>query len=147
MFSESICIFIYLFMTWFLCCKLDSCLTYEKKTSHEEGRYYYTKWQKGRDIWWDVVLLILFNFTYTIIWSCSLNFRPFGLFFHYTFFLQDVVPKYSTMCDVVWIDAEDPLFLLCTSGRTEKPKVFKFVIILNYFYFLIFFNESCRCTW
>lgn len=35
---------------------------------------------------------------------------------------MDVVPKYSTMCDVVWIDAEDPLFLLCTSGRTEKPK-------------------------
>nr|KAJ0186677.1 hypothetical protein LSAT_V11C900482870 [Lactuca sativa] len=36
---------------------------------------------------------------------------------------SDVVPKYSTMCDVVWIDAEDPLFLLCTSGRTEKPKL------------------------
>ncbi|KAL7585621.1 hypothetical protein Lser_V15G44194 [Lactuca serriola] len=40
----------------------------------------------------------------------------------------DVVPKYSTMCDVVWIDAEDPLFLLCTSGRTEKPKELELLV-------------------
>ncbi|KAL8134170.1 hypothetical protein AgCh_009288 [Apium graveolens] len=35
---------------------------------------------------------------------------------------QDVVPKYSQVCDVVWVDAEDPLFLLYTSGSTGKPK-------------------------
>ncbi|XP_071705702.1 acetyl-coenzyme A synthetase, chloroplastic/glyoxysomal-like [Rutidosis leptorrhynchoides] len=35
---------------------------------------------------------------------------------------QDVVPKYSTKCDVEWVDAEDPLFLLYTSGSTGKPK-------------------------
>ncbi|KAK1291022.1 hypothetical protein QJS10_CPB18g00567 [Acorus calamus] len=36
--------------------------------------------------------------------------------------LQDVVPKYSTTCEVEWMDAEDPLFLLYTSGSTGKPK-------------------------
>lgn len=41
------------------------------------------------------------------------------------FLLQDVVPKYPPVCDVVWVDAEDPLFLLYTSGSTGKPKVFK----------------------
>uniref|UniRef100_A0A0D6R8L0 acetate--CoA ligase n=2 Tax=Araucaria cunninghamii TaxID=56994 RepID=A0A0D6R8L0_ARACU len=35
---------------------------------------------------------------------------------------QDVVPKYSTKCEVEWVDAEDPLFLLYTSGSTGKPK-------------------------
>ncbi|KAI3924991.1 hypothetical protein MKW92_029234, partial [Papaver armeniacum] len=35
---------------------------------------------------------------------------------------QDTVPKYPTTCDVVWVDAEDPLFLLYTSGSTGKPK-------------------------
>ncbi|KAI3775652.1 hypothetical protein L1987_45400 [Smallanthus sonchifolius] len=35
---------------------------------------------------------------------------------------QDVVPKYSTKCDVEWVDGEDPLFLLYTSGSTGKPK-------------------------
>ncbi|XP_059449350.1 acetyl-coenzyme A synthetase, chloroplastic/glyoxysomal [Corylus avellana] len=35
---------------------------------------------------------------------------------------QDVVAKYSTTCDVEWLDAEDPLFLLYTSGSTGKPK-------------------------
>ncbi|XP_026385761.1 acetyl-coenzyme A synthetase, chloroplastic/glyoxysomal-like [Papaver somniferum] len=35
---------------------------------------------------------------------------------------QDTVPKYPTICDVVWVDAEDPLFLLYTSGSTGKPK-------------------------
>ena len=36
---------------------------------------------------------------------------------------QDVVTKFSTKCDVEWVDAEDPLFLLYTSGSTGKPKV------------------------
>nr|KAJ0223803.1 hypothetical protein LSAT_V11C200069670 [Lactuca sativa] len=36
--------------------------------------------------------------------------------------IVDVGHKYSTTCDVVWIDAEDPLFLLYTSGSTENPK-------------------------
>ncbi|KAL4579368.1 hypothetical protein LXL04_015511 [Taraxacum kok-saghyz] len=35
---------------------------------------------------------------------------------------QDVIPEYSTKCDVEWVDAEDPLFLLYTSGSTGKPK-------------------------
>ncbi|XP_020581336.1 acetyl-coenzyme A synthetase, chloroplastic/glyoxysomal [Phalaenopsis equestris] len=35
---------------------------------------------------------------------------------------QDVVPKFSTKCDVEWVDSEDPLFLLYTSGSTGKPK-------------------------
>ncbi|KMT07822.1 hypothetical protein BVRB_6g146340 [Beta vulgaris subsp. vulgaris] len=35
---------------------------------------------------------------------------------------QDVVPKYPSTCDAVWVDAEDPLFLLYTSGSTGKPK-------------------------
>ncbi|KAF9619581.1 hypothetical protein IFM89_007408 [Coptis chinensis] len=34
----------------------------------------------------------------------------------------DAVPKYPMTCDVEWVDAEDPLFLLCTSGSTGKPK-------------------------
>ncbi|GMJ14311.1 acetyl-CoA synthetase [Hibiscus trionum] len=36
---------------------------------------------------------------------------------------EDVVPKYPTSCDVEWVDAEDPLFLLYTSGSAGKPKV------------------------
>ncbi|XP_023746814.1 acetyl-coenzyme A synthetase, chloroplastic/glyoxysomal [Lactuca sativa] len=63
---------------------VDSCLTYENESAMKKED---TKWQKGRDIWW-----------------------------------QDVVPKYPTTCDVVWVDAEDPLFLLYTSGSTGKPK-------------------------
>ncbi|XP_022939284.1 acetyl-coenzyme A synthetase, chloroplastic/glyoxysomal-like isoform X1 [Cucurbita moschata] len=35
---------------------------------------------------------------------------------------QDVIPKYSKSCDVEWVDAEDPLFLLYTSGSVGKPK-------------------------
>ncbi|XP_042008105.1 acetyl-coenzyme A synthetase, chloroplastic/glyoxysomal-like [Salvia splendens] len=35
---------------------------------------------------------------------------------------QDVLSKYTTSCDVEWVDAEDPLFLLYTSGSTGKPK-------------------------
>ncbi|CAI0555796.1 unnamed protein product [Linum tenue] len=35
---------------------------------------------------------------------------------------KDVVPTYSTICEVEWVDAEDPLFLLYTSGSTGKPK-------------------------
>ncbi|PON46297.1 Acetate-CoA ligase [Parasponia andersonii] len=35
---------------------------------------------------------------------------------------QDVIPNYSTKCEVEWVDAEDPLFLLYTSGSTGKPK-------------------------
>ncbi|KAI3682279.1 hypothetical protein L2E82_49985 [Cichorium intybus] len=36
--------------------------------------------------------------------------------------VSDVVPKCSTTCDVEWVDAQDPLFLLYTSGSTRKPK-------------------------
>ncbi|KAL0541590.1 hypothetical protein IC582_021643 [Cucumis melo] len=36
---------------------------------------------------------------------------------------QDVIPKYSkSTCNVEWVDAEDPLFLLYTSGSAGKPK-------------------------
>ncbi|KGN51167.2 acetyl-coenzyme A synthetase, chloroplastic/glyoxysomal-like isoform X2 [Cucumis sativus] len=35
---------------------------------------------------------------------------------------QDVIPKYSKSCNVEWVDAEDPLFLLYTSGSAGKPK-------------------------
>lgn len=35
---------------------------------------------------------------------------------------QDTIPKYTTKCEVEWVDAEDPLFLLYTSGSTGKPK-------------------------
>eukprot|EP00252_Welwitschia_mirabilis_P020919 TRINITY_DN5235_c0_g1_i1.p1 TRINITY_DN5235_c0_g1~~TRINITY_DN5235_c0_g1_i1.p1 ORF type:complete len:750 (-),score=111.61 TRINITY_DN5235_c0_g1_i1:208-2457(-) len=35
---------------------------------------------------------------------------------------QDTVSKFSTNCEVEWVDAEDPLFLLYTSGSTGKPK-------------------------
>ncbi|CAD6269642.1 unnamed protein product [Miscanthus lutarioriparius] len=35
---------------------------------------------------------------------------------------QDVVTKFPTKCDVEWVDAEDPLFLLYKSGSTGKPK-------------------------
>ncbi|KAK1318177.1 hypothetical protein QJS10_CPB04g01651 [Acorus calamus] len=60
------------------------CLTYENPLAMKREM---TKWQDGRDIWW-----------------------------------QDVVPTYSTTCEVEWVDAEDPLFLLYTSGSTGKPK-------------------------
>ncbi|CAH9112755.1 unnamed protein product [Cuscuta europaea] len=63
---------------------IDVCLTCENKSAMKKEM---TKWQEGRDIWW-----------------------------------QDVVPKYPTMCDVQWVDSEDPLFLLYTSGSTGKPK-------------------------
>ncbi|CAI0555793.1 unnamed protein product [Linum tenue] len=62
----------------------DACLTYENRSAMMRET---TKWQDGRDIWW-----------------------------------QDVVPTYSTICEVEWVDAEDPLFLLYTSGSTGKPK-------------------------
>jgi len=35
---------------------------------------------------------------------------------------QDAVAPQSTECDVVWMDAEAPLFMLYTSGSTGKPK-------------------------
>lgn len=35
---------------------------------------------------------------------------------------QDAIPKQSPQCDVEWLDAEAPLFLLYTSGSTGKPK-------------------------
>ncbi|KAK1265947.1 hypothetical protein QJS04_geneDACA016846 [Acorus gramineus] len=63
---------------------VGACLTYENSSAMMREE---TKWQDGRDIWW-----------------------------------QDVVPKYSTTCEVEWMDAEDPLFLLYTSGSTGKPK-------------------------
>ncbi|KAL1820292.1 hypothetical protein ACET3Z_015161 [Daucus carota] len=63
---------------------VDTCLTFENESAMTRKA---TKWQAGRDIWW-----------------------------------QDVVPKYPQVCDVVWVDAEDPLFLLYTSGSTGKPK-------------------------
>ncbi|CAI0555794.1 unnamed protein product [Linum tenue] len=63
---------------------VDACLTYENRSAMMRET---TKWQDGRDIWW-----------------------------------QDVVPTYSTICEVEWVDAEDPLFLLYTSGSTGKPK-------------------------
>ena len=33
-------------------------------------------------------------------------------------FWEDSVSKQSTSCDVEWVEAEDPLFLLYTSGST-----------------------------
>lgn len=35
---------------------------------------------------------------------------------------NDLVGKQSTDCPVIWIESEDPLFLLYTSGSTGKPK-------------------------
>lgn len=35
---------------------------------------------------------------------------------------QDFVPKFSSKCEVEWVNSEDPLFLLYTSGSTGKPK-------------------------
>ncbi|KAI3782671.1 hypothetical protein L2E82_12724 [Cichorium intybus] len=64
---------------------VDPCLTHENESAMKKED---TKWQKGRDIWW-----------------------------------QDVVPKCCTTCDVKWVDAEDPLFLLYTSGRTGNTKL------------------------
>ena len=36
--------------------------------------------------------------------------------------LHDILPKFSTNCEITWMDAEDPLFILYTSGSTGKPK-------------------------
>ena len=33
---------------------------------------------------------------------------------------HDVIPKQSAECEVEWMDAEDPLFLLYTSGSTGE---------------------------
>ncbi|KAG0459676.1 hypothetical protein HPP92_022804 [Vanilla planifolia] len=38
------------------------------------------------------------------------------------FWWQDVVSVFPTECQVEWVDAEDPLFILYTSGSTAKPK-------------------------
>ena len=35
---------------------------------------------------------------------------------------QDEVAGQNPLCQPVWVDAEDPLFLLFTSGSTGKPK-------------------------
>ena len=35
---------------------------------------------------------------------------------------QDVVAGQNSHCLPVWLDSEDPLFLLFTSGSTGKPK-------------------------
>ena len=35
---------------------------------------------------------------------------------------QDVVAGQKSHCPPVWLDSEDPLFLLFTSGSTGKPK-------------------------
>lgn len=35
---------------------------------------------------------------------------------------EDVMAKASAECEPVWMDAEDPLFILYTSGSTGKPK-------------------------
>ncbi|XP_047321296.1 acetyl-coenzyme A synthetase, chloroplastic/glyoxysomal-like [Impatiens glandulifera] len=35
---------------------------------------------------------------------------------------QDVVDTFPTSCNVEWVEAEDPLFLLYTSGSTGNPK-------------------------
>jgi len=35
---------------------------------------------------------------------------------------QQAVPDYPALCDVEWVPAEHPLFLLYTSGSTGKPK-------------------------
>ncbi|MBI2191916.1 MAG: acetate--CoA ligase [Planctomycetes bacterium] len=35
---------------------------------------------------------------------------------------HDLMAKASDQCDPVWMDAEDPLFMLYTSGSTGKPK-------------------------
>ncbi|KAJ8546482.1 hypothetical protein K7X08_019065 [Anisodus acutangulus] len=63
---------------------IDVCLTWENDSAMKKEM---TKWMKGRDIWW-----------------------------------QDVILKYPVTCDVEWVDAEGPLFLLYTSGSTGKPK-------------------------
>ncbi|QLH74260.1 MAG: acetate--CoA ligase [Methanomassiliicoccales archaeon] len=38
------------------------------------------------------------------------------------FWLHEEMKKASHVCDPVWMDAEDPLFILYTSGSTGKPK-------------------------
>ena len=35
---------------------------------------------------------------------------------------HDAVDSCADVCDVEWVDAETPLFMLYTSGSTGKPK-------------------------
>lgn len=107
----------------------DLCLTFENESAMKKEA---TKWQKGRDIWWQVLIL------------CALFSTPVPFHFQYDIKLlalsnlQDVVPKYPTTCDVEWVDAEDPLFLLYTSGSTGKPKVIESHKIYKSFFIRIF---------
>eukprot|EP00457_Paulinella_chromatophora_P001748 gb/GEZN01001750.1/.p1 GENE.gb/GEZN01001750.1/~~gb/GEZN01001750.1/.p1 ORF type:complete len:892 (+),score=89.81 gb/GEZN01001750.1/:341-2677(+) len=47
---------------------------------------------------------------------------PVGLKQDRDFWWHEVVPVEEPNCPVVWMDAEDPLFILYTSGSTGKPK-------------------------
>ena len=132
-----------------------TCLTFENESAMKKED---TKWLKGRDIWWQVIIqchllskLLAYFRLYQTFWLFWQSFDGHKHAFCWTIFLlvsqvahlaygsfQDVVPKCSTTCDVEWVDAEDPLFLLYTSGSTGKPKVFKKSYKrLKYSFFLI----------